>query len=148
MGNILCRHAIGHWQKNGDPKQVLSRLNRVVMLGPPNHGSAFASGLSKLGLFETVTGKSGLQLGPSWDSFCDSLGTPPCPFAIVVGDVSFSPVQNPYLTGPNDGVVSREEAYLEGVTEIQSFPVLHSFLMDAPAIRKATVSFLSGKALQ
>ncbi len=148
MGNIVFRHAIGGWQRNGDPKKVLTRLNRVVMLGPPNQGSSFAAKLSRLGLFETITGNSGMQLGPTWDDFRSGLGTPPCPFAIVAGDISKSPIQNPLLSGPSDGVVTLEEAALDGMSEIASVPVLHSFLMSDSSVVKATVSFLSGTGLK
>lgn len=147
MGNIVFRHAIGEWQRSGDPKFVLPRMNRAVMLGPPNQGSAFAAKLSRLGIFETITGNSGMQLGPSWDKVRDRLGTPPCPFAIVAGDISSSPIQNPLLTGPSDGVVTIQEASLEGMTEIASVPVIHSLLMSDSSVVRATVSFLSGNGL-
>ena len=148
LGNIVFRHAIGDWQRNGDPRNVLTRLNRMVMLGPPNQGSSFAARLSRLGLFETITGNSGMQLGKSWDDFRSGLGTPPCPFAIVAGDISKSPIQNPLLNGPSDGVVTLDEAFLEGMSEIASVPVLHSFLMSESTVVRATVSFLSGTGLK
>jgi pimeloyl-ACP methyl ester carboxylesterase len=148
MGNIVFRHAIGDWQRNGDPQGVLPRLNRVVMLGPPNQGSAFAKRLSRMGLFEMITGNSGMQLGPAWENFGHALGTPPCPFGIVAGDISKSPIQNPLIKGASDGVVTVEEARLDGLTEIVSVPVLHSFLMSNPTAVRATVSFLSGNGLQ
>ncbi len=147
MGNIVFRHAIGEWQRNGDPKKVLPRLNRVVMLGPPNQGSSFAAKLSRLGLFETITGNAGMQLGPSWDSIRDGLGTPPCPFAIVAGDISKGALQNPLLNGPSDGVVTIEEASLDGMAEIVAVPVIHSFLMSDSSVVRAAVSFLSGTGL-
>jgi len=147
LGNIVFRQAIGEWQRNGDPKKVLPRMNRVVMLGPPNQGSSFAAKLSRLGLFETVTGNSGMQLGPSWDQFRSGLGTPPCPFAVVAGDISKSSIQNPLLSGPSDGVVTVEEAALDGMAEIASVPVVHSFLMSNSSVVRAAVSFLSGNGL-
>ena len=147
MGNIVFRHAIGEWQRNGDPAGVLPRLNRVVMLGPPNQGSAFAAKLSRLGLFAIITGNSGMQLGPSWETLREGLGTPPCPFAIVAGDISKSRIQNPLLSGPSDGVVTVDEAALDGMTEFASVPVLHSFLMSEPSVVRATVAFLSGQVL-
>lgn len=147
LGNIVFRRAIGEWQTAGDPQNVLPRLNRAVMLGPPNHGSAFAASLSKLGVFETLTGASGMHLGPAWDKLQSSLGTPPCPFAIVVGDISGSYLSNPLLEGPSDGIVTVEEAQLEGAAETKTFPVLHSFLMSDPQIVKATLSFLGGGSL-
>ncbi|MFN7840103.1 MAG: esterase/lipase family protein [Pirellula sp.] len=147
LGNIVFRRAIGEWQTTGDPRNVLPRLNRAVMLGPPNHGSDFAASLSKLGVFETLTGASGMHLGPAWDKLQSSLGTPPCPFAIVVGDISGSYLSNPLLEGPSDGIVTVEEAQLEGAAETKTFPVLHSFLMSDPEIVKSTLSFLGGGSL-
>ena len=73
---------------------------------------------------------------------------PPCPFAIVAGDISKSPIQNPLLNGPSDGVVTLDEAFLEGMSEIASVPVLHSFLMSESTVVRATVSFLSGTGLK
>jgi len=147
MGNIVFRHAIGEWQRNGDPKKVLSRMNRVVMLGPPNRGSSFAAKLSRLGLFETITGNAGMELGPSWETLRNGLGTPACPFAIVAGDISKGRLQNPLLSGPSDGVVTVEEASLDGMTEIAAVPVVHSFLTSDSSVVRATVSFLSGTGL-
>ena len=147
LGNIVFRQAVGEWQRNGDPRNVLPRLNRVVMLGPPNQGSSFAKNLSRMGLFEIITGNSGMQLGPAWQSLANGLGTPPCPFAIVAGDISKSPIQNPLLSGPSDGVVTIEEAALEGMAEIVAVPVVHSFLMSDSSVVRATVSFLSGSGL-
>jgi pimeloyl-ACP methyl ester carboxylesterase len=148
MGNIVLRYAIGDWQRQGDPKHVLDRLHRVVMLGPPNQGSLFAKRLSRLGLFGAITGHSGMQLGPKWEDFGDALGVPPCPFAIVAGDISNSNLQNPLLEGPSDGVVAVKETHLDGVAEFATVSVLHSFLMSDPNVVKATVSFLSGTGLK
>ena len=147
LGNIVFRHAIGQWKANGDPHKVLDRLHRVVMLGPPNQGSAFAASLSRLGLFETLTGSTGMHLGPAWEKLQHSLGTPPCPFAIVIGDVSNSSLKNPFLDEPNDGVVTVSEATLEGASAIKTFPVVHSFLMRDESIVRATVSYLMGREL-
>ncbi len=88
LGNIVFRRAIGEWQNAGDPRGVLSRMHRAVMCGPPNQGSAFAASLSKLGVFETLTGASGMHLGPALEKLQSSWETPPCPFAIVIGDIS------------------------------------------------------------
>ena len=142
LGNIVIRHAIGRWQRNGDPKKVLPRLQRFVMLGPPNQGSKLAERLSRLKLFEVVTGSSGVQLGKAWDDLQSELAIPPLPFMIVVGTLEDKPLQNPLLEGPNDGVVTASEALLEGSSKIAEFPQLHSFLMNDPAIMKTTWEFL------
>jgi hypothetical protein len=96
-------------------------------------------------LFESITGSTGMHLGPAWKQIQDALGTPPCPFAIVVGDISESMIQNPLLEGPSDGVVTTNEAYLEGASEVITVPVVHSFLMSDSNAISATVRFLDGK---
>jgi hypothetical protein len=145
LGNIVVRHAIGHWQR--EQSEVLGRLDRVVMLGPPNQGSSLAKQLSRLKLFETITGSTGRHLGDAWEKIQSELATPPCPFAIVIGDISNSRIQNPFLDGPSDGIVTVEEAKLDGAAEIRTFPVLHSFLMSDQATVQAAVSFLLGGSL-
>ena len=142
LGNIVTRLAIAQWTEQGDPQGILKRIDRVVMIGPPNQGSSFAKRLSYLGLFEMVTGKSGMQLGPQWDGLSSSLGIPPCPFQIIAGDLTGSTIQNPLLDGPNDAVVTVEETKLAGMTELKTYPVLHSFLMQDPKCVADAVEFL------
>jgi len=142
LGNIVTRLAIAQWKEQGDPQGVLGRIDRVVMMGPPNQGSSFAKRLSQLGLFEMITGKSGMQLGPQWDGLNTNLGIPPCPFMVLAGDLTGTTIQNPLLDGPNDAVVTVQEAKLEGMTELKIFPVLHSFLMQDQRCVEAAVEFM------
>ena len=51
-------------------------------------------------------------------------------------------IQNPLLDGPNDAVVTVQEAKLEGMTELKIFPVLHSFLMQDQRCVEAAVEFM------
>ena len=78
LGNIVVRRAIGLWQAE-DAQKVLPRLQRMVMLGPPNQGSALAKQLAGLGLFEVITGAAGQELGHVWDELQTKLATPPLP---------------------------------------------------------------------
>jgi hypothetical protein len=142
LGNIVLRVAIAQWRSEGDPKRCLERLDRVVMLGPPNQGSSFARKLSQLGLFEIVTGTSGMQLGPRWSEFQEHLGVPPCPFAIIAGDISKQPIGNPWLAGPSDGIVTVEETKLDGMSEFIVHPVVHAFLMQDHRCVQDAIDFL------
>lgn len=146
LGNIVTRLAIAQWKEQGDPQGVLGRIDRVVMMGPPNQGSSFAKRLSQLGLFEMITGKSGMQLGPHWEGLSTNLGIPPCPFMVIAGDLTGTSIQNPLLSGPNDAVVTVQEAKLEGMSELKTFPVLHSFLMQDAQCVEAAVDFLLKEA--
>jgi hypothetical protein len=142
LGNIVIRHAIGRWQRNGDPQKVLPRLQRFVMLGPPNQGSKLAERLSRLKLFEVVTGAAGQQLGKAWDDLQSELATPPLPFLIVVGTREDKAIQHPLLNEANDGIVTKSEALLAGATSVEEYPQLHTYLMNDPAIMKSTWNFL------
>lgn len=145
MGNIVVRHAIGDWQRDSDEgQQVLSRLGRVVMLGPPNHGAAIARRLGELGLFETIVGQAGMELGPQWHDLEDRLAVPPCPFAIVAGELSAGTPRNPLIDGASDFVVRVEEAELDGATEFHRLPLLHSSMMDDHQVQWIVGRFLTG----
>ncbi len=142
LGNIVVRHAIADWQSECD-QPTLQRLERVVMLGPPNQGAQLARQLSRIGLFEIVVGRSGMQLGPEWDRFVAELATPPCPFGIVAGNLSEAIPQNPLVHADGDLVVSVDETRLEGAADFLEVPCLHSFLMDDPKVQDAVVHFLT-----
>lgn len=142
LGNIVVRRALDLWQREGDAEQVLPRLHRIVMLGPPNQGSSIARRLAHLGLFETITGSSGQELGAAWDQLQQRLATPPCPFCIIAGDLSDSSLKNPLVSGKSDFVVSLEETRLDGASEYVTLPVLHSFLMSDSAVQAATLRFI------
>jgi triacylglycerol esterase/lipase EstA (alpha/beta hydrolase family) len=146
LGNIVTRHAIGEWQLE-DPRGVLKRLDRVVMLGPPNNGSSLAKKLSRLGLFEVVTGQSGLELGPQWDKLQSRLAIPPCEFAIISGDMSESSLRNPLTPAEGDLVVTVEETFLPGARTL-TVPVLHSFLPNDARAVQPTIRFLKHESLE
>lgn len=142
MGNIIVRHAIADWQTLGDPKQTLTRMKHMVMLGPPNRGATIARRLAKTGLFGVITGKGGMELGPNWDELQDKLATPPFPFAIVAGNLKSKGVTNPLVDGQGDFVVSVEETHLDGAAIEIEVPALHSFLMDTPSVHEFIAKFL------
>lgn len=144
MGNIVIRRAIADWIKpDGDPAHVLPRLGKFVMLGPPNHGASIAKNLAKTGLFALVTGKGGMELGPSWEEFEKTLCTPPIPFGIVAGKLEKPVVKNPLVGEESDFVVSLDEARLDGMADWLEVPVLHSFLMDDPRVQTQVLYFLT-----
>lgn len=145
MGNIVVRHAIHDWQTEGDRRGVLPRLESIVMLGPPNQGAAIARRLSAVGLFEFVTGAGGMELGPFWNALKDRLAEPPCPFAIIAGEVPTWVPKNPLVDGASDLVVSVEEARLPGATEFHTVKHPHSFLMDQEDVQELTLKFLAAQ---
>lgn len=146
MGNIVFRHAIGDWNRE-ENQDVLERIDRIVMLGPPNQGAAIAKRLSKTGLFGIVTGQAGMSLGPAWEELEKHLAIPACPFGIVMGNMERWSNLNPLVNGPSDMIVTVEEAQLEGAQETMMVSDIHSFLMDDPKVQQAIVRFFQGGTL-
>ena len=143
MGNIVLRYAIGDLKASGDPRGVLGRMHRVVMLGPPNQGAAIARLLAKLKLFGLVVGEGGLELGPNWQALLPKLAIPPCPFAIVAGDLSHLKIRNPLGGQAGDLLVSLDEAKLDGATEFLTLPIPHAFLISDSRVIRFVVEFLN-----
>jgi hypothetical protein len=54
---------------------------------------------------------------------------PPCPTAIIAGDVPTLRKAHPLLPAPNDGLVLVDEAKLYPDQEIEVYPILHSLFM-------------------
>jgi triacylglycerol lipase len=118
MGGIVVRM----WLREcGAP----ANLTRVVMLAPPNRGSAVADRMKKFGPFRWFLGPNGHRLGTEENSVPRSLG--PWPknageLGVIAGDRSINPLFSAWLKGPNDGAVAVENARLEGMSD---FVVLH-----------------------
>lgn len=124
---------------------VLARLpegveaERVVMLAPPSTGASLARILhAQLGLlFGAVMGPAGAQLakGPP-------VPRPEVPFLVVAGG-NGGEGHNPLLEGDDDGIVTVEETRLEGMREHLVVDAIHTFVMDHPEARAATLRFLA-----
>jgi triacylglycerol lipase len=140
LGGILLRVAVA----NGD--LPLHRVDRVVMLGPPNGGShvpdAFGRWRISNALYRFVTGPAGLELGIGDGSIVG--GLPPLPFdaGIIAGSRSVNPVLSLFLPGPNDGKVSVEHASVAGMRAFLVLPHSHPFLMSAPTVMRQAMRFL------
>lgn len=118
MGGIVVRS----WLKQrGAP----ANLRRVVMITPPNAGSAVADRLSRFAWFRWFWGANGQRLGTGADSLPRSLGPWPAEaveLGIIAGDRALNPVFSHWLAEPNDGSVTVASARLAGMAD---FRVLH-----------------------
>jgi hypothetical protein len=84
-----------------------------------------------------------MELGPDWQQLFQHLATPPCPFAIVAGNLPSAIPSNPLVDGESDFIVSLEEARLPGATAFHEVPYMHSFLMDQPQVQQLVFEFLT-----
>ena len=144
LGNIVVRRYLyGHLDpKTGKPTDT--RIRRMVMIGPPNHGSNMADKLSGNQLFR-LSGTAGQELGAGWKVLSQKLVTPPLEFAIIAGGKGDDKGYNPFLRGDDDGTVRVESARLAGASDFTIVPLLHSFLMKNPKVQERTLRFLTAK---
>ena len=122
-------------------------FGRTVLMGVPNGGAAMADAVRGVPLL-------GSSLDLAWGSAAGELSTdpaaslrtlppPPGEFLTVAGCRGTAAGYNPLIPGDDDGTVGVSEAQLAGQTEHLAVPgALHSFLMNEPAVRAATVRFL------
>jgi pimeloyl-ACP methyl ester carboxylesterase len=141
LGNLVVRHyladhAAAH-QGRHDP-----RLGRIVMLGPPNHGSRLADRLGGNVIFDTTLGASAQQLAHKWRELEPHLATPSCEFGIIAGGRGNDSGFNPLLDGDDDGTVSVAETRLVGASDFALVDALHSYLMSSKSVQQQTRRFL------
>jgi pimeloyl-ACP methyl ester carboxylesterase len=126
-------HPNGYWRDHIEAE-------RVVMLAPPNQGSAFAQAVKHWAAYSWIFGETGLALTPQAMA---TVHVPRIPMLIIAGARGSDGVFNPWLDGPNDGVVRVEETHLEGEAEHLVVDNIHTFLMNDPASVSATIRFLA-----
>lgn len=134
LGNIVLRRMYRIAKEHQGlllPDGTIQPLNVQghAMLGPPNQGSLIAKRFSHVPGIPWIMGPSFLQVGPQWNELKDSLDLPPCPTAIIAGDVPTLRKAHPLLPAPNDGLVLVDEAKLYPDQEIEVYPILHSLFM-------------------
>jgi hypothetical protein len=134
LGGILLRQYLS--------SQGIDELGRVVMLGPPNQGSAAVDELRDIPGFEWLNGPAGYQLGKGPESVPLRLGPADFELGIIAGNRTIDPVTSAVLENPDDGRVSVEDTKLEGMADFIVVEHSHAFMMRMSRPIALTIQFL------
>lgn len=134
LGGILVRYYLTH--------NEVSRLGRVVMLGPPNQGSEVVDELRDIPGYAIVNGPAGLQLGTDHDSIPLQLGAVNFELGIIAGTKSVNLILSQYLPNPDDGKVSVERTKVAGMKDFITVHHSHPFIMQSAAVIEQAISFI------
>ena len=134
LGGILVRY---YYAEN-----VVDSVGRVVMLGPPNQGSAAVDEMHDWPGFEWLNGPAGYQLGKGENSVPLQLGSPKFEFAVIAGNESIDPVTSAVLEDPDDGRVSVSDTYLDGMQDFRLVETSHAFMMQNGEVFELVKGFL------
>jgi triacylglycerol lipase len=119
------------------------KIGRVVMLAPPNQGSAVAEYMSSFYGFGLLFGPAGLEMKLTGDSIITKLPPVDYEVGIIAGNASWRPVLSLLIGSENDGTVSVESTKLEGMKDHIVLPVTHTFLMRNAEVIHQVERFLS-----
>lgn len=134
LGGILVRQYLA--------ENTIPKLNRVVMLGPPNKGSEVVDKLGNVCGFEWINGPAGLQLGTQSSSVPSQLGGVNFDLAVIAGNRSINWILSSMIPGEDDGKVSVENTKIEGMNQHKVMPVNHVTMMNNPKVIEAVTSYL------
>lgn len=137
LGNLVVRR----WMTLAEDRD-LARVDRMVMLGPPNRGSDLARRVRGVGILTALAAGAARDLVVDWPTVEPQLAVPPCEFGIVAGGRGDNSGFSPLLDGDDDAVVRVEETRLEGAGDFLLVPVHHAAMLRDQRVKRATESFL------
>jgi pimeloyl-ACP methyl ester carboxylesterase len=134
LGGILLRQYLSQY--------AISGLHRVVMMGPPNQGSALADYVVSLEFLDHLAPQALEQLGTGEKSVPLRLG----PVAFELGVIAGNSHRRDFLPGlpegPGDGTVAVKETRVPGMADFIELPVSHTLMMWDDEVLNQVLYFL------
>jgi len=117
--------------------------SRIVMLGPPNHGSEITDRLRYWPLYRWLMGSVGQQLGTGPDGIARQLQPIDPEVGVIAGRDTLQPWFSRLIPGEDDGVVSVESARLPEMRDFIVVDSSHTLMMFDRRVRKQVRHFLA-----
>lgn len=140
LGNVVVRRWLADRRGAEGGVAAGPRLNRLVMLAPPNQGSG--SPTADVELLVSVLGLSAAQLDGGWPELEARLTVPTCEFGIIAGGRGDDRGLSTRLPGDDDGTLSVASTRLPGAREFLVLPLEHARLPRDPRVHACTLNFL------
>ncbi len=135
MGGLVVRALLAR----PDVRDSGIGFGRLVMIAPPNRGSAIAGALEDVTVYRWLTTGTGPGLTPEG---AGALPVPAIEFAVIAGGRGDGIGFNPFLDGDDDGVVTVEETKLDAGRDFLIVPSPHGMVDDHPATIQSVRNFL------
>jgi hypothetical protein len=142
LGNLVVRRYLGEAALPEPRWKTDPRIQRMVMIGPPNNGAQLARLFKDNKLFGLVMGPSGKELAITWEEAQRQLAIPAFEFGIIAGGSGDGRGTNPVVDGDDDMVVAVEETRLPGATDFLVVPRWHGRLLHDEQVCDCAVRFL------
>lgn len=139
LGGIIIRQILAWHQAS------MRALGRVVMLGPPNHGSEVVDFFSRFRFYAKIYGPAGLQLTTYSNGYLKTLpqSLSQVSLGIIAGNHTVDRLYSwLLLPGENDGKVTVASTHLLGESDHIVLPVAHPNLPEQQAVIAQTLFFL------
>lgn len=134
MGGLVLRlHLKDHRPDN---------LGRVVMIGPPNHGTIAADGAGKNAFLRWFFGENLRQMGTGPDALHQRLGAADYDLGIIAGTGVINQLYTKKFGGPNDGIVAVESTKLEGMRGFVTLPYSHTMILFRRETSRQVLAYL------
>jgi hypothetical protein len=141
LGNLVVRRLLA-MRLAASGGQADRRLRRMVMIAPPNHGSARAEAWAESDLYSTLLGECGYELARHWTDLERKLATPHFEFGIIAGGRGDGQGWSQLLAGDDDGTVSVASTRLAGARDFIVVPQRHTFIMEHRDVLEHAACFL------
>ncbi len=134
MGSLIVRKLI----QDARP----ANLGRVVMVGPPNHGSTAADEAGENAILREYMGENLVRLGTHENNIVSTLGPANFDVGIIAGNITSVTIFGRALSGQNDGAVTVESARLEGMHDFLVVPYSHTMMLWRDEVVQQALTYL------